>query len=204
MIQVLYVSTTSEPMTAVSLLDLLTQCRKNNTEAGITGMLLYGNGTFLQAIEGEEDIVDPLVEKIMQDPRHAQIHTLHRKEIEAREYADWSMGYRQVTDDGLEEIEGLKQFGASDFTYDYLLGHEPVVATLMDHYRQPHWDELTREVDAKDKVIEHLKRSLAEVRNQTQVTRLALESVIEATRKDLPKESLLELCDAALDAIRRR
>jgi hypothetical protein len=204
MIQVSYVSRTDEPMSGEQLLDLLLQCRSNNSALGVTGMLLYGNGTFLQAIEGEEDVIDDLKEKIWKDPRHADIQLLSRKEIEQRQYSDWSMGFEQVTDDQLGQIEGLKDFGASDFNFDYLIGHGPVVESLMDHFRQPHWDQVLGELDAKDKVIEHLNDALTDVRDRAAIACLALESLTEASRQGQPSESLLRLCDAALDSLRPR
>lgn len=202
MIQVSYVSRTSEPLSSEQLLDLLLQCRKNNTQTGVTGMLLYANGTFLQAIEGEEAVIDNLVELIWKDPRHADIQLLSRREIEQREYADWSMGFEQITDEGLPDVDGLKDFGLSDFNFDYLVGHEPVVNLLMHHYRQPHWDQLLGEIEAKDKVIEHLKTALTQLKDRTHVARLALESLTQASRKEKPSEALLKLCESALESLR--
>ena len=63
MIQVAYVSRAVQPMSSEDLLRLLQQCRANNSELGITGMLVYGNGTFLQVLEGEVGAVDKLVEE---------------------------------------------------------------------------------------------------------------------------------------------
>lgn len=202
MIQVSYVSRTSQPMSEAQLLELLLQCRTNNAAKGVTGMLLYGNGTFLQAIEGDDAVIEGLVDAIWQDPRHADIQLLHRKHIDQRQYADWSMGFEQVTDEQLGEIEGLKDFGASDFNFDYLVGHEPVVESLMDHYRQPHWDQVLGELDAKDKVVRHLREALGDLRDRAAIARLALEALTEASRQGQPSESLLKLCDAALDSLR--
>ena len=53
MIQISYLSRASEAMSAEALLALLMQSRKNNVARNLTGMLLYGNGTFLQVIEGD-------------------------------------------------------------------------------------------------------------------------------------------------------
>lgn len=68
MIQISYLSKTSSPMSAAQLVSLLQQCHANNTARGVTGMLFYGNGTFLQVIEGEATTVDELVGKIARDP----------------------------------------------------------------------------------------------------------------------------------------
>jgi hypothetical protein len=202
MIQVSYVSRLSQPMSSEQLLALLMQCRDNNATQGVTGMLLYGNGTFLQVIEGEVAVIDGLVEKIWADPRHAEKKLLHRREISRREYADWSMAFERISDEAFWDVEGLKRFGVQDFNYEYLVGHEPLVSALMDRYREPHYDQLIGEINAKDKVIEHLKTALAQIRDRAQVTRLALEGLTEAVRNDGCSEELLGMCEATLESVR--
>ncbi len=95
-------------MSADALLALVTQCHRNNTGKGLTGMLLHGNGTFLQVLEGEEAVVEPLLAVIERDPRHTNMKTLHRETISSRQYSDWSMGFEQVTDRTLKQIPGLR------------------------------------------------------------------------------------------------
>lgn len=204
MIQVSYVSRSTGQMSSEQLLELLMQCRKNNPPMGVTGMLLYGNGTFLQAIEGEDEVIDELVKRIGEDPRHSDVRILSRRSIDRRQYADWSMGFDRVTEEGLDNIEGLTDFGPSDFNIEYLAGHEPVVDMLMQRYREPHWDQVIREMDAKDRVIAHLKEALAQVSDRAQVARLALESLTEAAREGRPDESLVKLCESTLQSLRPR
>jgi hypothetical protein len=189
-------------MSSEQLLALLMQCRDNNSTQGVTGMLLYGNGTFLQVIEGEAAVIDGLVEKIWADPRHAEKKLLHRREISRREYADWSMAFERVSDEAFWDVEGLKSFGVQDFNYEYLVGHQPLVSALMDRYREPHYDQLIGEINAKDKVIEHLKTALAQIRDRAQVTRLALEGLTEAVRNAECSEELLGMCEATLESVR--
>jgi hypothetical protein len=81
MIQASYLSRATEPMSAEQLLSLLLQSRLNNAARGITGMLLYGNQTFLQVIEGEAGVVDALVERIGTDMRHSGVKILGRKSV---------------------------------------------------------------------------------------------------------------------------
>jgi hypothetical protein len=204
MIQVTYVSRVSTPLSGEQLLALLLQCRTNNAKSDITGMLLYGNGTFLQTLEGDEGVIDPLMEHIWQDNRHEDIRLLSRRTIESRQYADWTMGFAQVTDAALQDVEGLKDFAAEDFTFEYLVGHEPIVTSLMDHFREPNYDQLIGEIYAKDKVIAHLKTALAQVRDRAQLAHLALESLTEATRNQAPTEALLPMCESVLEAWRHR
>jgi hypothetical protein len=203
MFQTAYVSRAAEAMTQESLLSLLQQCLTNNEASGVTGMLLYGNGTFLQVLEGEEAVLEAVIEKIEKDPRHSKIHILYRKAIENRQYSDWSMGFRRVSAQGLNNGAGLSEFGAKDFNFDYLIEHEGVVETLMEHYRVPHWDPLIRELDAKDKVIEHLKKALSHTRGCIEIASFVLENVAAASRSGRLDEQQLRLCESALDTLRR-
>lgn len=204
MIQISYLSQASAPMSADQLLALLIQCRKNNVARGLTGMLLYGNGTFLQVLEGEDAVVDSLVDRIATDPRHVDMRRLARKTIERRQYADWSMGFERITSDGLREVDGLRDFSEGDFNVEFLAGHRDVVDSLMNQYRITHWDPLVREIDAKDKVIEHLRRSLAQARGRAELTSLVLESMTSAARQGGLSDEHLRLCESMLATLGRR
>ena len=203
MLQISYLSRARAPMSSAQLLELLLQSRSNNLERGITGMLLYGNGTFLQVIEGDDAAVDRLVDRISEDSRHDGIQLLGRREIQQRQYSDWSMGFERVTDEGLQQVEGLHDFGERDFNFDYLSRHGGVVETLMEHFRAPHWDPLIRELDAKDKVIDHLSRRLARARSSVEMASLVLESVTEASRQGGLSEEHQRLCESALRSLRQ-
>jgi hypothetical protein len=203
MIQLSYVSSAHEEMSPSELLELLQQCLKNNAPLGVTGMLLYGNGTFLQTIEGDDAVIDRLVEKIAKDPRHTRMQFFSRKQIERRQYAEWSMGFKRMSDQELGRIEGLKSFGMQDFNFDNLIKNDAVVETLMDHYRVPHWDPLVRELEAQDKVIEHLKQALMRMRGAIEIAGLVLESVASAGAHGTVSEEHQRLCDTALQALRQ-
>jgi len=202
MIQISYLSRSVVPMSAEQLLSLLQQCHANNSSRGITGMLFYGNGTFLQVIEGEAATVDDLVEKIGRDPRHDDIRILGRKAVERREYADWSMGFERITAETLQTVEGLRDFDPSDFTPAGLSAREDVIDSLMERFRAPHWDPLVRELDAKDKVIEHLKGQLAQERGRASFASLVIEGLLEAGRKGVVSEDHLQIGESALRSLR--
>jgi hypothetical protein len=203
MIQTAYVSRAAGTITQESLLSLLQQCLTNNEASGITGMLLFGNDTFLQVLEGDEAVLNTVVDRIQKDSRHTKVHFLYRKPIERRQYEDWSMGFRRVSAQGLNAIENLSEFGAGDFNVDYLIEHDAVVETLAEHFRAPHWDPLVRELDAKDKVIEYLKKALSHVRGCIEIASFVLENVTEASRSGRLDEEQLRLCESALDTLRQ-
>jgi Sensors of blue-light using FAD len=203
MIQITYISLALKPMTTEELLGLLQKCLTNNARDGITGMLLYSNQTFLQALEGDDAIIDGLVDKISKDPRHASIKFLHRRPIQNRQYSDWTMGFKRISDTELQQITGLKNFGERDFNFQNLAQNDDVVEILMDHYRVPAWDPLVRELEASDKVIEHLKKTLSHTRGCVDVACLVLESVVDAGRRNSLSEEHLRLCDTALESLRQ-
>ncbi len=71
---------------------ILAQSRQYNPSCGITGILCYGGGIFLQAIEGGRTAVSELYGHIQRDPRHKDVILLHYEEITERRFGGWSMG----------------------------------------------------------------------------------------------------------------
>jgi hypothetical protein len=203
MIQILYLSSAAHPMSTEELLAILRQSLTNNAANGVTGMLLYGNETFLQALEGEEQVVDNLYEKIRKDVRHANIRFLHRRTIGRRQYSDWSMGFKRVSDTELKNIKGLRDFSEKDFNSEYLAQNEAVVETLMDHYRTPYWDLLVRDLDEKDQIIRDLKKTIAHTKGCAEVAILVLESVAGAGITGGLSAGHVHLCELALDTLRQ-
>ena len=70
----------------------LLQSRQSNPSCGITGILCYGGGIFLQAIEGGRNQVSELFSHIQRDPRHKDVVLLHYEEITERRFSGWTMG----------------------------------------------------------------------------------------------------------------
>lgn len=204
MIQVSYLSRATRDMSATDLLSLLMHAREKNTASGITGLLLYGNGTFLQVIEGEDAVIDGLVDRLGRDSRHADVRILSRRAVPERQYSDWSMGFEQVSEGALGAVEGLRGFGVADFTFDELARNEAAIERIMDHFRAPHWDPLVRELDAKDKLVAHLRKGLQEARSRSEVAVLVLESVIDAARDRPLSDEHLQLCRSALASLRAK
>lgn len=71
---------------------ILAQSRLHNPECGITGILCYGGGIFLQAIEGGRMPVSELYGHIQRDARHKDVVLLHYEEIPERRFGGWTMG----------------------------------------------------------------------------------------------------------------
>lgn len=71
---------------------ILSQARQHNPVSGITGILCYGGGIFLQAIEGGRMQVSDLFGHIQKDERHKDVALLHYEEISERRFGGWTMG----------------------------------------------------------------------------------------------------------------
>ena len=76
---------------------ILNQARQHNPENGITGILCYGDGVFLQCIEGGRMQVSDLYGSIQHDVRHKEVALLHFEEISERRFGGWSMGQVNVS-----------------------------------------------------------------------------------------------------------
>ena len=76
---------------------ILTQSRQHNAQIGITGILCYGDGIFLQCIEGGRMQVSELYGAIQRDARHKDVALLHYEELFERRFSGWSMGQVNVS-----------------------------------------------------------------------------------------------------------
>ncbi len=110
MFQLVYVSSAIVPFTSDELLDLLVKSRDNNARSGLTGMLLYKDGNFMQALEGEEQAVRAVHAKIERDRRHKGLITLLQEPISERRFPEWSMGFRELKSSEVLATPGFSHF----------------------------------------------------------------------------------------------
>lgn len=97
MITLTYHSTATHEFGVVELVDLLESARTSNVAEGITGMLLYADGYFIQTLEGAEDAVTEVFARIQADPRHHDLQVMRRETTDRRAYHGWSMGFDHLT-----------------------------------------------------------------------------------------------------------
>src|SRR4051812_24166984 len=92
--QLLYASNTNRDVPDAVLEDILAASRRNNPGVGVTGILLYVEGGFMQVLEGEEAAVGEVYARIGRDKRHWNSQVLLDREA-PRAFADWSMGFER-------------------------------------------------------------------------------------------------------------
>ena len=105
-----YVSAAVTWFSESELRALLTSARFRNEHAGITGMLLYKDGNFMQALEGPEPAVRGLYKRIESDRRHRGLLVLDCGTQEARQFARWNMAFHDISEGRGEMPSGYSRF----------------------------------------------------------------------------------------------
>lgn len=118
--QLVYRSVASEPMPKSKLYKILVQARGNNKPAGVTGLLVFVDDTFLQVLEGEPQAVAKLLKTIAADPRHKDISVLYEAEVEQRTFPSWQMAYASPSASELATWAGLRSTTTVAATLDTL------------------------------------------------------------------------------------
>ena len=123
LVQLVYASRMSGPLSMSELVQMLDVARSRNAQAGLTGMLTFGAEEFLQVLEGPAEAVNALYSKLMTDPRHKDLVLLGYGPIAVRQFADWSMGFYSLGDDGLLAEAGLPadRFDPASMKYEQAL-----------------------------------------------------------------------------------
>ena len=110
LIHLVYCSAAKYLFNHSELTDMLAESRQNNHVLGVTGVLLYTDGSFFQVLEGEKEVVETLFSKIKKDDRHNKITIIIKEPIPKRSFGDWSMGFVSITQQEADDIIGANDF----------------------------------------------------------------------------------------------
>lgn len=116
--QLLYISASNHDFTEEELSDLLAKARVNNEKLNVSGMLLYHEGSFIQALEGPQEHVEMLYKKIGKDKRHTETKVLYKGDTPQRDFDGWSMGFYRSKQTKSENLEGFHQFLTKGFVHN--------------------------------------------------------------------------------------
>lgn len=137
LIQLIYRSTAAAAFGSGDLERLLASAREANGRQGITGILLYSDGTFFQVLEGEAAAVDALFARIAKDPRHLGIVTIIREPIARRAFADWTMGCAVLDAADVGGIVGMNDFFGAGSAFAALGPGR--AKKLLAAFKEGHW-----------------------------------------------------------------
>jgi len=136
-VEIVYASAACHPFSSDELIELLAKARPNNQALGISGLLLYYRGSFLQVLEGEESVVNALYDKILKDPRHHRCIVIKRSAVANRSFADWGMGFVEVSVAIAKRLDGFNSFlhqGRLD-----LKGSADQIVRVLEGFRSGQW-----------------------------------------------------------------
>jgi hypothetical protein len=108
-----YVSAASWSLLDEQIDRLVARARHRNALNGITGVLLYCDGNFMQYIEGDEDTVVETFARIRASDSHYQINELMNQAILEREFGDWTMGFSRPTPEEFVELAAARWKGTA-------------------------------------------------------------------------------------------
>ncbi|MEL6524773.1 MAG: BLUF domain-containing protein [Chloroflexota bacterium] len=133
LVALVYVSFASNrQMNEHELEEILNEARHNNKALDVTGMLLYRNGLFVQTLEGDENVISDLYNKIAKDKRHKRCMVLYKNAIAKRNFDDWSMGFHVIDDERLKSIDGFTDFVDKPIPVEFLKDNLSHVRTLLN------------------------------------------------------------------------
>jgi hypothetical protein len=129
-----YVSRQSHVITDKDLKELLSTSRRNNNAIAVTGMLIYFHGSFIQYLEGKEENIDWLYNKIAKDKRHQSLTELDSGFNEERAFSDWSMAFKKLQGDEASAILGYKDLETEKLFDDNQTLEEHPALSLLNNY----------------------------------------------------------------------
>lgn len=96
---IVFSSTSIADFKEAALLQLLKRAHSFHKQEGITGVLMYGNGRFLQVLEGCPAAVRCLYARIAAHPGHSRLEKLADGWVARREFTDWHMSFAPLPAD---------------------------------------------------------------------------------------------------------
>ena len=92
-----YTSRARLDLTDEDLGEIHDTARHLNALDGISGLLLFDGSRFLQIIEGAEEAIDNLVDRLRMDPRHSAFEIRDERLVDERSFEGWSMELVRVS-----------------------------------------------------------------------------------------------------------
>jgi Sensors of blue-light using FAD len=90
-------------------------------------------------LEGEESVVSPLYAKIAKDPRHGRCMVVKRSTVAQRSFADWSMGFVEVSAAAARGLEGFNTFLQQGFVDLGKTARAETIKKVFDGFRLGQW-----------------------------------------------------------------
>ncbi len=135
---------------------LVQRAQQRNRSLGITGMLLYEDGRYLQTLEGPREGLEAVWSAIENDERHDHIEILSQHYVNDRLFSDWDLlFYRKLEHAPKSMLERIKGPGP-------LAKHVPKVVRYALDANEPSLNELFARLSEKGWDGDDIARQLLE------------------------------------------
>ena len=113
-----YCSLAEKDISKGDILDILNWSRQYNEKNEVTGILLYWKKTnqFMQVLEGEENVILNLYDRISKDTRHSLLKMIYQEDIIERGFKSWTMAFQDIDEIDTSGLDGFSEFSKLDFT----------------------------------------------------------------------------------------
>jgi anti-anti-sigma regulatory factor len=136
--RIIYLSSAINYFSDDELKNLLRNSKQKNNVIGITGLLLYIDGDFLQVLEGEKKTVLQLYQKIKLDPRHKSIIKVFDESVLDRQFENWDMGFSALK---YHDIQKYKEF--QNITKESLSNiNDKIASIFIDTFVKSHRNQI--------------------------------------------------------------
>ncbi len=103
-----YISRASESLSEADIIALLKLSTLTNNQNGITGILIHSCGNFLQVLEGQEDALIAVYEKIKVDERHDTVFEIYNCSSEYHVFNNYNARFSLL--DSKTDLIALKNY----------------------------------------------------------------------------------------------
>ncbi|MGA2552725.1 MAG: BLUF domain-containing protein [Burkholderiaceae bacterium] len=110
LVHYIYTSRAKRQWETCEFVELLKKARERNEVLGVTGMLLYAEGSFFQVLEGPPENVRSLFAAIADDRRHFNVTMIIKEPIPKRYFAEWTMAFSTISREELANLSGASNF----------------------------------------------------------------------------------------------
>ncbi|TPN83013.1 BLUF domain-containing protein [Aquimarina algicola] len=111
-----YVSTISKSISDSDIEELMKYVKLQNNDKKITGILIYSEGNFFQVLEGQEEDIKTLFDKIKKDSRHYNIIKMLDKPVKGISFSEYHSSFTIVS--GHNSHDELQNFLENEKTHN--------------------------------------------------------------------------------------
>jgi len=134
--QLLYVSFATEGTTEGDIKEIVSKSQNRNLSLGVTGAVLFGDGVFIQLLEGERESVWKLFDKIKRDTRHYNISVIVEQNAQSRIRPKAAMQLKKYSHSDMKIYDLVLSWNRYRSLYGKYIQEDNLVQKLLDKFSE--------------------------------------------------------------------